>query len=618
MAQTRFNQPWLNAKSPLKARFPEIVEIRFDKSWFNAKSPIAIRFGGSGPIEPPAPELPIKPPTVTMATSLAWHQPKRLDSEVAFNNDTRTILKRQWLNHTTAPRALQQMGVNWETTPLVSITSRYSWDAPSAMRVDAVVQWALQPLIENQAVVNWLHSVFYRAETVLQMRNNTLIQHHHLEVVWLNSESLSDEYKMGFTSKDTRQSYYGFKWGPHAPRWNCSTKYRPPTNSNISMVFDKPYSAYQGSVTIRFTASPKYCVYDDGGGLIDAATVLPTLDFHVPIEPQIRRAYLMRPEITCTRVSDDAVIVLNSVNLSYSRSQWTPSVNLVFSSRIDSERAIGELLKIAINGYDFYVIAEQPSHSRAFGSTSYACAGRGRLAELATPYYRMANYVNTQSRSFMGLMADVLKFSGWTLESKIVDYPVPANGFSYAEKTPAEAIQLMAQSIGAMLDIDAESKKIRVLPQWPVLPWAIESAEPTITLHESVILEYSERTIVKPEANAVFVRGEQQGIAAKVKRQGTAGEKFAPDVVDMLITDNQAARMRATCELANCGDKIQTSIRTKLLNDLPPIMPGMLVGVRQGDILFKSLCDTLSISATVSSDGKVSVNQSVTLLRSTA
>ncbi len=170
--------------------------------------------------------------------------------------------------------------------------------------------------------------------------------------------------------------------------------------------------------------------------------------------------------------------------------------------------------------------------------------------------------------------------------------------------------------IVAMLDINDETRTINVIPQWPVVPWETSSAVPDVILHDSVILEFTEHLDIRPEANAVFVRGEQQGVAVKVKRFGTAGDNFAADIVDKLITDNQAARMRGTTELANAGNKIQSSIRTKVLNDLPPIRPGMLVGIRKGAEVFKSVCDASTITASVnSSNGQVTVNQTISLLR---
>ncbi|MGL5024594.1 MAG: hypothetical protein ACRC6P_01310 [Shewanella oncorhynchi] len=86
--------------------------------------------------------------------------------------------------------------------------------------------------------------------------------------------------------------------------------------------------------------------------------------------------------------------------------------------------------------------------------------------------------------------------------------------------------------------------------------------------------------------------------------------------MDKLITDNQAARMRATAELANAGNKVQNSIRAKVMADLPPMRPGMLIGVRKGAEVFKSVCESFSISGSVNeSTGMVTVNQTVTLLR---
>lgn len=326
----------------------------------------------------------------------------------------------------------------------------------------------------------------------------------------------------------------------------------------------------------------------------------------------------MQPQIICTRVSDDTVIVLKSVTRQISRGQWAASYSVTFSSRIDAERAKGELLKISINGYDFYMLCEQQSKTEAFGRSSYSASGRSRLAELSAPYKKAKNFVNTQARSFLGLMNDIVEYTVWTIASEITDFNVPAYAFSYSDKTPAEALHMIAAAIGAMLDVDDENKVINVIPQWPVTPWALNDTTPDIVLNPSVIIEHSEQTNVVPSANIVAVRGEQVGVYGHIKRAGSNGEDFANDVVDKLITDVQAARMRGTCELANAGNKVQNGIRTKIKADLPPMRPGMLVGVVFGETTYKSICDAVSISAAVSGDAKVTVNQSPTLLRNEA
>lgn len=603
------------------------IILRFTKPWTATVSPITLRFGGETSDIKLGVAI-IIPVTVVVTNTvniipvdnsfgiecgIGWFALDEVEQSLLLTElaiDIESKIESPWLNYNSSEVNISSA---WASNVANDSLSQIHWLNNDEVRTDTSVNWSLP--IDHQITlsVNWVIPDEHQIQPSINWLDIAAHQL-HTAVAWIDGQeqdsALIIQYR-GIVVGEKKS----IKWGFHEPRWVCSTKYRPPVGK-VTLRFNEPLSTQSNPIVLRFTASPNYCYWDDGGGLIDANPPLPTIDFKIPIEPQIRRSYLMQPQISCVRVSDGVAVVLKSVSISQSRSQWASSGSLAFSSRIDAERAANELLKISINGYDFYLLCESPSESKAFGKTSYSATGRGRLATLASPNRKAINYVNVVARSFIGLMADIVANTGWTVASQITDYPVPANAFSYAAKTPAEAINIMANSIGAMLDVNDETQTITVIPQWPVVPWNTASAIPDVILHDGVILEFNERIDIRPDANAVFVRGEQQGVAAKVKRFGTAGDNFAADIVDKLITDNQAARMRATAELANAGNKVQNSIRAKVMADLPPMRLGMLIGVRKGAEVFKSVCESFSISGSVNeSTGMVTVNQTVTLLR---
>ena len=351
------------------------------------------------------------------------------------------------------------------------------------------------------------------------------------------------------------------------------------------------------------------------GGLIRGSDDLHVIDFKIPVQPQLRSSYIMKPTITCVRVSDSLPILITSFSYQNSRSQFAATCNLGFCSRLDYERAQSQLLKLTINGYDFFTYVEKRTKSERFNNKTYTATGRSRFVELTEPYARATSYTNEAPKTLLGLMSDIIKLYPWTILSEIIDYPVPALGFSYKDKTPAQALAMCANAIGAMLKIDDSTQVITVLPKWPVMPWVTDAATCDVVINDSVIITHSTTDIIQSESNVVMVRGEQQGISAKVKRAGTLADLYASDVVDKLITDNQAARQRGSYELANTGNKEQSIIRTKLLNDLPPIVPGMLIGIQYESSLYKATCDSTNVTATVSNEGKITVNQTITLLK---
>ncbi|MCK8043916.1 hypothetical protein MSG37_03390 [Shewanella sp. 1CM18E] len=612
----RLSQPWLDTTSPLKLSFDKPpfngVTLKLTELWVDSRSPLKLRFEG---IQPPKP--PIRDGSLGLDIMWPWLEPLQVEVQLAVVGQTNKVANHYQLDWVADKVTEQQIALEWHLGPLhnsnISLpillgaqqqqVNSFAWALPALHQHNIAVDWLSLDATEACLQTAWLLTATFQLDTSLSFNNG--------EQCYVQ---LALSYLI--TGSDINQQL-AIAWGPHQARWICSTKYRPPEVGLLTMRFsESALDNAHSPITLRFSESEKYCYFDDGGGQVDTNPSLPPIDFKIPIEPQIRRSYLMHPQIRCERISDGLAIVLKSVTISQSRGQWASSGNMSFSSRIDAERAANELLKISINGYDFYLWCESLSENKSFGQSNYTASGRGRLAELSAPYVKASNYVNTQARSFMGLMGDIIENMGWTLKSKLTDFNVPANAFSYAAKTPAEALNMMANAIGAMLDINNETKTITVIPQWPTVPWNVATAIPDVILHDAVIMDFNEKSEIRPDANAVFVRGEQQGVAVKVKRTGSAGDNFSADIVDKLITDNQAARMRATVELANAGNKIQNSIRTKVMADLPPMRPGMLVGVRKGTELFKSVCDSFAINASVNStSGEVTVNQTVRLLR---
>ncbi|MCH4295563.1 hypothetical protein MJ923_14740 [Shewanella sp. 3B26] len=603
-----FDESWPNASSPLDFS-PVVTGVspQFDEPWLNARSPVSPQFGGGTTPEPVDDSIGIQV-GIAWADFTAAEQQLLLASEsVSF--DTRAALAWQ------AQAINTESAIEWDSPLAEENRCSLSQDNPASVRQSVGVDWDSPETVESQSASEWQTMPPVRDTPALAWSDRPSDGLRH-GTAWLKAHPVGARPKLAWFSPPAGVCSR-IRWGIPERKRVCSNQYRKP-KSPITILFDEPYGSSVGVTDLRFDTEPMVCEWVGGGGLIDGPPILPPLNLKIPIEPQIRRSYLMTPQITCIRMTDQLPIVLRSVSIQHSRSQWACTCNMVFSSKGDADRAAGQSVRLTVNGYDFYLVVGTSASSERFGQATFTASGRGLLAELATPYKKAVNYTNQVARSFLGLASDIVANTGWNIASAITDYNVPATAWSYAQKTPAEALNMMASSIGAMLDVDGETRTITFIPRWPVSPWATDTATPDVVLHDSVILEMSEREDLRSDANAVFVRGEQLGVAARVKRFGTAGDAFSGDIVEKLITDNQAARMRGTHELAEAGSKLQTQIRTKLMADLPPIRPGMLVGVRRGASLFKAVCDSWQLNAAVNGEGKVVVNQSLTLLRNAA
>ncbi|MCS6241484.1 hypothetical protein [Shewanella baltica] len=588
------------------------VSLRFTKVWQNDASPLKLRFGSE-----PIPNVPIKVGSIGMFCGLAMDTGPSIEQQLLISYTAKqhsNLINMIWNVYLIK----QTITAVWNADPILcSQTLVTKWISPALFNINIDMNWLVPQSHGHQAESHWV--VPELQQTMVEMQwSQAAAKSQQITVKLHVGEQLATEIALSYTDIQSQGDNKTVAWAPHAARWVCSSKYVPPVGK-VTLRFSEPWINSTSPTRLRFTASPNVCYWDDGGGLIDANPPLPNIDFKIPIEPQIRRYYLMQPTITCVRVSDSLPIVITSVSISQSRGQWARSVSLEFSSRIDAQRAHNELLLITINGYEFYAIAEQPSASKAFGVETHSSTGRSRAAELSSPYRLPISYTNTVLRSLGGIISDLLQNTGWTVElSGIPDFSVPAGAFSVGNKSPIDAINEAASQLGCMILADDATRKLTLIPRWPTVPWEMATAVPDLTVHDAVITNYSESVSRNPLCDVVWLRGEQQGISAKVKRTGSAGNIPAADISAQLIVDNQAARIAGTNALADTGDKLNVTLSLPVMVDLPPATPGMLIGIREGADVFKGTCDSWSIRASVSDRGDIDIEQSITVIRSIA
>ncbi|MEL4280697.1 MULTISPECIES: hypothetical protein [Shewanella] len=607
----RFSKLAKPKTSPITLTFGDDgIALSFDQPWLAKTSPITLRFDGSDDTGEPEPER--VPQVLGIAVGLGWQAIAAIEQHIALNHH--------------ASKAEQRIVTAWQGDK-VEVHNRMAWAShPLGTRV--AMPWQVRLRHTRQISLRWSLPLIRESRTAIAWRlgtphqTRTKIGYHCYPAVYLRTRAnwLTGPQCQGIThlawQGDSVKTATNVQWGYPRPRWVCSDRWLDfAPKGKVTLLFDKPLVPKAAPITLQFDQVPMVCHWDNGGGPINANPTLPNLDFKIPIEPQIRRYYLMQPTLTCMRVSDNLPIVVSNVSISQSRGQWARSLSLEFSSRIDAERAHNELLLITINGYEFYAIAEQPSVSKVFGSATYNSTGRSRVAELAAPYKLPISYTNASARSFAGLLGDLLQNTGWIVElNGITDFTIPAGAFSVGNKTPIEAVAEAVGQLGCMILTDDAAKKLTIVPRWPTAPWAMATAVPDLALHDAVITSYSDSVSRNPLCNVVWLRGEQHGISAKVKRAGSAGNIPAADISAQLIVDNQAARVAGTNALAETGDKLSVNLSMPVMADLPPAIPGMLVGVTINSEVFKGVCDSWTIRATVSDRGDIDIEQSITLI----
>ena len=595
------------------------ILLRFMRSGPGVVSPVTLRYEGD---EPPPP-LPIQEPNIIMAVSSRYSvragQSRRQLKTSWASGDITNAIRVRWSSNpltiklvysiwTTAPLVTQKTGTAWTGNwPVVATQTQLKCGGFQQLAAATQTGWARWPVVSRQLQTAWLPAVKLQQLLTAQRWQHTDIAEQFTELFYNHGNDLTQCYKLPY--------------GPRPPSYICSQDARP-TSGVLTLRFHKVGAPTSGVLTLRFSNehNPLVCVLDIGGGLIPPLPELPTIDITTPITPPRRRSYIMQPQLRCYRVSDNTEINIISANWSISRSQWGATISLQCGSKGDKDLLFAggteQEFKLVINGYEFYGLAESFNYSGEFGSNSYTVVGRSSVAALASPHAPARSYTNSIAKGIAALVSDELTASGWSYDFGMTQFNVPAGAFSYVNKTPIEAIAQIAGAIGGMVYPDGATKTLHIRPQWPVTPWAIASATADVAVHDDVILSLSSSPASTPLYNAVFVRGEQQGVSAKVRRTGTAGDKVAADVVDPLMVDNQALRQRGTAELANSGSKESVQLTLPVMDLLPPLVPGQILGITWQTEVFKTLVDSISITAQRSQNGQLTVRQNVGALRS--
>lgn len=397
------------------------------------------------------------------------------------------------------------------------------------------------------------------------------------------------------------------------PRWQVGI--RPPAGISVlppGPAADDPcyVPPAGGAVHLLFKDAPGgpnlvfVCDRHGGGQEPPTATVVP-----------IKRVYVVLNNVTLRRVDNNAVLPTLSLSVSIDADSWVWSfaATLPGAALADLQpSSAGDpvVLEASINGTKYRLLAESPTREREFGTSVVRIQGRGIAALLDAPYAPVQVFGNTQQRSAQQLMTDVLTLNGvsigWSVAWGLTDWPVPAGAWSH-QGTYISAINQIAAAAGGYVQAHPTQQTLRVLPRYPVAPWAWAGATPDIELPAAVVLRESIEWTDKAAYNRVYVSGTGTGVLGQVTRAGTAGDLLAPMVTDNLITHADAARQRGLAVLADGGRQAAVTLRLPVLAETGVIAPGTLVRYVDGSVTRVGLVRSVDVQA----DGGPEVWQSI-------
>lgn len=330
--------------------------------------------------------------------------------------------------------------------------------------------------------------------------------------------------------------------------------------------------------------------------------------------------------VSLTRTDDGRNINLFdfSVGIDSNSYCWTfsASVPLAELSKVNTANEARIGVDLTVNGHLWRFILDGCDDTIAFGERSLSIKGKSRAMLLANPYARQRGYKFDTPLSARQIADDELNRggipSGFTLDWDLVGvngWSVPANTYSYSNKTPINSLQWIAEAAGGFINSDMSADIIHVKELYKIPSWEWSAQTPLLTLPQSLILNRSQNRINKPAYNGVQVWGEKIGsVGALIKRTGTAGSYAPPMVTSDLITTNEVARSRGIAILSDTGDMADVNITMPLHADFGILKPATLIGVNDGEQWVGMVRGT-SIKGKLSSQQTLEIEQSLSIER---
>jgi hypothetical protein len=274
---------------------------------------------------------------------------------------------------------------------------------------------------------------------------------------------------------------------------------------------------------------------------------------HIIVTIPTKQVYSMLHTASVTLLNGTPV-AMNNLSLSHNADSfaWQFSGELLRKEDIALLTQSGGTpvqLVVTINGVVFKVIPSPVEHNYRFGQRSITVPGIGLTALLDRPYEQPSS-ATQGSQLTIQQIAELLLPGGWTLDwavSMPAAWLIPAEVFTYTQKTPIQALATLAQDIGCALIPARATQTITITPRYPVLPWNFAQLSPDLVIPASAVTGVTHQTVLPEQANGVYVHcNHNQGNAGQIgwcRLNGSDGAKLAPPVGNDFMTDPIALRL---------------------------------------------------------------------------
>jgi hypothetical protein len=144
------------------------------------------------------------------------------------------------------------------------------------------------------------------------------------------------------------------------------------------------------------------------------------------------------------------------------------------------------------------------------------------------------------------------------------------------------------------------SKTLKILPRYPVLPWQFDEATPNLVIPDSALQSLTYRAVIPAQANGVYVHGgEIGGVIGWCRLNGTDGARLSQTISNALMTN--VVGCRALGERILAGQYTQPALQSVTLpmnaTDMPLANVGDLIRVNVDGGQVRGVVNSVSVSA---------------------
>ena len=465
-----------------------------------------------------------------------------------------------------ATGAFQILAGNWQPAALLSARAAPDWQSADAINALPATNW-------NDALpLNLPESTRWGDALMLCQRDATGYQP-RLPLLapacaphWNDGITLSYRLKSGIGDSAAIATGWATRWNEAGLAYNA---WLPPR----SRPYRPPIPTPPLELNLRYWREP-------GPLLLNLGATRPRQQV-----PKLR-CYSVLNTCSVVRLPDRVALPVTAVTVSTDADSWGWNLSLTLLGAegwalCQPASGMPREVEITINGLVWTGLLDDPQLSRKFGGHSISVNGKSRSGWLTTPFAPSATVSYDAPRTAQQVAEEILYSTGWSLDWQLPPDPnwlIPANHYARSG-TPLERLTELVSAVKGGLYSDPEGYQLLAYPRYPYSPWNWESSPVDVAIPEAALLSWSQKQQYHPAVNRVYVSGTTAGCLLQLTMAGTAGDLCAQDpIVESLLTDSYAARLRAETELAAGGPGFEATVETLLggAGAYPLVRPGLL------------------------------------------